>query len=202
MTALAKKFFTPFEYLRLEERSDTKHEYRNGFIVPMAGGTTNHSQILFNLTLFVGPGVKKRECRWFDSNVRVQVKESGLYTYPDVTIVCGAVVYAKGRKDTITNPTVIVEVLSPSTRTYDRGYKFDLYRPLKSLQAYVLIDSEQPHIDYFQKRADGKWELLEFSDLTEQFVLPLLGIKMPLKEIYDTVDWLPKAARKIKRRRA
>ncbi len=116
MTALAKKFFTPIEYLRLEERSDTKHEYRNGFIVPMAG--------------------------------------------------------------------------------------FDLYRPLKSLQAYVLIDSEQPHIDYFQKRADGKWELLEFSDLTEQFVLPLLGIKMPLKEIYDTVDWLPKAARKIKRRRA
>jgi Uma2 family endonuclease len=201
MATLAKKFFTPAEYFKLEETSEDKHEYRDGVIVPMAGASANHSQILFNLTLQVGPDIKKRECRLFDSNMRVQVRESGLYTYPDMTIVCGKVEYAKGRKDTITNPTLIVEVLSPSTRTYERGYKFDLYRPLKSLQAYVLIDSEQAHVDYFQKRPDGKWEVIEYAQLTDKVAIPLIGVHVPLAAIYDMVDWLQKATKKSKPKR-
>ena len=200
MTVLAKKFFTPTEYLKLEERSEEKHEFHDGIIVPMAGGYANHGQIVINLTLSLGPVLKQKRCRMFDSNMRVQVKASGLYAYPDMSIVCGKVDFAPRRTDTITNPSVIVEVLSPSTRAYDQGEKFVLYRGLKSLQAFVLIDSENAHVEIFEKRSRGTWVLIEHRQFTETLTFSVLDIAVSLADIYDMVDWAALPRKRTRRK--
>jgi Uma2 family endonuclease len=133
--------------------------------------------------------------------MRVQVKESGMYTYPDVTLVCGEPEFAKGHNDTLLNPTVIAEVLSPKTRAYERGKKFDLYRPLKSLQGYILIDPDQPYVDYFQREADRTWQLFEHRRLTDKLHLQTPKISIRLADLYDKVDWLRERATTAKKRK-
>ena len=182
MGVLTKKFFTPMEYLKLEEKSETKHEYRDGIVVPMAGSTANHDRLVGRTDLLLRNTLDKKDCEVFTSNMRVQVKASGLYTYPDVTVVCGKVEFAKGRNDTITNPTLIGEVLSASTRTYDRGRKFDLYRALKSLQAYMLIDQEQMRVEYFRKLKDGTWELEEYTQPRDKVKIHALDVALSLAD--------------------
>ncbi len=200
MSTLARKLYTPAEYLKFEEASETKHEYRKGIISEMVGASPNHNRITMDFSIAMGDALKHQACEVFGSDMRVQVKQTGLYTYPDLTVVCGEPDFAKGRTATLLNPTLIVEVLSASTREYDRGEKFDLYRPLKSLQAYVLVDSEAPAVDYFQRQANGTWKLSEYRQLTDQLALPVLNVTIPLADIYARVDWAkPTKTRKPKR---
>jgi Uma2 family endonuclease len=190
MTLLAKKFYTPAEYFKFEEQSETKHEYRDGQIVPMAGSSNNHSLITVNITAEARQFFKGKNCRVYNNDMRIFISAYGIYTYPDVSVACGKIEFAKGRNDTITNPTLIIEVLSPSTANYDRGRKFTLYQSVKSLRAYVLIEQHRPHVEYFHKLADGTWELETYDDLDAQFTLRALKFALRLRDIYDTVDWL------------
>jgi Uma2 family endonuclease len=199
MTLLAKKFYTPLEYLKLEETSEVKHEYHQGIITEMAGGANNHNLVISNMAFVLNQHLKRTPCLVYVSDMRVQVKASGMYTYPDVVVVCTKPEFAKGRNDTLLNPTVLAEVLSPATRTYDRGVKFDLYRPLKSLQAYILIDPDTPFVDYFQRQANQTWQLLEHHELTDQLRLQTPKISIPLADIYHKVDWLRSRASTLKK---
>jgi Uma2 family endonuclease len=199
MTLLAKNFYTPLEYLKREEAATSKSEYDQGAIVPMAGASYPHNLIATNAVAALHLALKRKPCQVFGSDLRVQVSGKA-YTYPDALVICGEPEFAKGRDDTITNPTVIVEVLSRSTRAYDRGRKFELYRALPSLQAYVIVDSEQPYVDYFQKRPDGTWELMEHRQLSDKLKLQVFNVTISLSEIYDKVAWAkPTTAHKPKK---
>jgi Uma2 family endonuclease len=201
MTLLTKKLYTPLEYLKLEETAEVKHEYHQGIVTEMAGGASDHNIVVGNVFATAHQRVKHIPCIVYPSDMRVQVKESSMYTYPDVTLVCGEPEFAKGRNDTLLNPTVIAEVLSPKTRAYDRGKKFDLYRPLKSLQGYILIDPDQPYVDYFQREADRTWQLFEHRRLTDKLQLQTPKISIRLADLYDKVDWLRERATTAKKRK-
>jgi Uma2 family endonuclease len=193
MGVLAKKFYTPAEYLKFEEAAETRHEYLSGRIHAMAGASLNHNQIVINLIRKLPAILKGKPCRVFGSDMRVLVKPNGLYTYPDVTVVCGKIELAAGRDDTITNPTVIVEVLSKATADYDRGRKFDLYRAIKTLQAYLLVDQNRAHVELFHRLPDATWELQTFEDMSERLRIKPISCTLTLKAIYDQVEFTPAA---------
>ncbi len=182
-------YHTPEEYLALEEKADCKSEYYQGEIFAMSGASINHNRIANNLNAVLNVAFETKPCEAFSSDMRLLVKKNGLYTYPDVMVVCGKPQFVEGRDDTITNPVVIVEVLSKSTRDYDRGAKFELYRATGSFQDYVLIDQERPYIEYFHKLEDGRWLLSEFSDLDATLTLEAIDFTIPIRRIYHKVDW-------------
>ncbi len=184
-----KLYITPQEYLDAEENSLEKHEYFDGEIFLRSGGSANHSLIAGNTIREFGNAVKKKPCRVFTSDIRIHVMENGLYTYPDVTVVCGRPEYLIGRNDTITNPLIIVEVLSPSTKDYDRGGKFELYRGLSSLKEYILMDSERVYIEHFHKTEDGSWILHVYQDRAATFGLFAVDAALAIAEIYDKIEW-------------
>ncbi len=126
--------------------------------------------------------------------MRLLVKSHDLYTYPDAMIVCGKPEFARARTDTIVNPVVIVEVLSPSTRDYDRGQKFEHYRAVPALADYVLIHQDRIFIEYYHRERDGRWILTEISDVDGELALQAVDIRVPLREIYDRVDWFAEHA--------
>jgi Uma2 family endonuclease len=199
MTLLTKKFYTPAEYFKFEEQSETKHEYRDGRIVPMAGASSNHILVASNVLSALDQRLQHTPCLIYTNDMRVLVKPQNIYTYPDVTVVCDKPEFVKGRNDTISNPTVIVEVLSPSTRAYDRGRKSDLYRALKSLQAYILIEPDYAHIDYYWRQADGSWELTEHNQLNQTLTIQALRVTIPLTKIYNKVDWVSPPIKRSKK---
>ncbi len=184
-----KKYYNPTQYLALEEQALDKHEYAAGEIFAMAGGSANHNLIASNVNALLNFGLENEPCQVFTSDMKVLVKSSGLYTYPDVLVVCSDLEFAEGREDTLTNPLVIVEVLSKSTRDYDRGTKFDLYRELPSLEDYVVIDQERVFVEYHHKLADGRWVLTIFNQLQTTLHLQSLDFEMPLGRIYHKVKW-------------
>jgi Uma2 family endonuclease len=176
----------------------------------MAGASEEHNLITSNVTRELSLQLKGRPCRVYASDMRVKVSATGLYTYPDVVVVCGErrLEAASARppdtasgharrapaRDTLLNPTLLVEVLSPTTEAYDRGDKFAHYRRLESLQEYVLIAQERTRIERYVRQAEGKeWVLTEFSDLQDRVPLPSIGCELALEEVYDKVD-LPPAA--------
>lgn len=189
MAQLAKRFYTPAEYLALEETADYKSEYYLGEIFAMAGGSLNHSLIKGNLETALHQALAKKPCQVHSSDLRLNVKRRGYYTYPDVMVICGKVEFSEGRTDTLTNPILIVEVLSPSTREYDRVKKFALYKALDSLQAYVLVDSEQVHATYLQRVEGGRWTIEMYDDPEAVLRLESVGCEIPLRRIYDKVEF-------------
>ncbi len=184
-----KQYYTPEEYLALEEEADYKNEYYQGEIFAMSGASVNHNRIARNVVTVLGIAFETGSCEIFIGDVRLLVKKNGLYTYPDVMIVCGELEFAEGRDDTITNPIVIVEVLSKSTEGYDRGAKFELYRALPTLQDYVLVDQYKVHVEYFHKLDDGRWILQEFNQLEDTLPIESINYEIPLNRIYQKVDW-------------
>ena len=142
-----KPLITAEEYLERERKAEFKSEYYRGEVFAMAGGTHDHSAIAGNLYEILKPQLRDKGCRIMDSNLRVQTKEDGLYSYPDLSIYCGQALFKDGTKDTLLNPTCLIEVLSPSTRNYDRGTKFQLYREITTLREYVLVDTERRFIE-------------------------------------------------------
>lgn len=189
MVAKPQKFYSPEEYLALEELAEYRSEYYRGEIFAMSGGSVNHNRIAKNVVITLDAALASKPCETFITDMRLLVKKNGLYTYPDVMIVCGRLEFATGRTDTLTNPVAIIEVLSESTQAYDRGAKFELYRALETLQDYVLIDQSRVHVEYFHKLDDGRWVLAEFNELVMVLLLESVGVELSLSQVYQRVEW-------------
>jgi len=189
MLAEALKRLTPDEYLKLEETSEIKHEYYDGEIFALSGGSSNHSRIAINVQSALNIAFRKKNCSVFNSDLRVLIESNGLYTYPDVSALCGEIKFAEGRNDTIINPALIIEVLSDSTKDYDRGQKFELYRALPSLKEYVLIHQDQIYIEQYVKQSSGQWLLTDIKKEQEKLVLESVEEILSIEEIYEKVQW-------------
>jgi len=156
-----KQYYTPEEYLALEESTEEKHEYHDGEIIPMTGGTTNHNTLSINFVFAFLSAFNNQNYQVYINDVRLWIENDRRYTYPDVMVVKGEPVYQGENKTCITNPFLIVEVLSKSTQNYDQGDKFDAYRSLSSLQEYILIDQYKYYVKQFAKNPEGKWVLTD-----------------------------------------
>lgn len=183
MSAVSRPYITPQEYLERERRSDTKHEYFNGEIFAMSGGSPRHNLISANISGELRHRLRDRDCMVYSSDQRVRVNVTGLYTYPDVTVICEEPRFDDDQRDTLLNPLALFEVLSPSTADYDRGGKFKHYRGLASLREYVLISQDRPLVEHFA-RDDNRWVLTEFDSPDDTLPLASLGCELPLAEIY------------------
>ena len=183
------KKFTPAEYLELERKAEYRSDYFNGEIFPMAGGTPRHSLLQTNLTVELRQPLKNKPCTVYNNAPRILIDQTGLYAYPDASIVCGELEFAKGHNALIVNPTVLLEVLSDSREAYDRGAKFAHYRKLKSLLEYVLISREDVLVERFQRNADNTWTLTESRGLEATLTVASVNVTVPLSEIYDKADF-------------
>lgn len=188
--AIAKKdFLTVEEYFELEDNSEEKYQYFKGEVFMMAGGTANHNRIAGNLFANLRELFKGKPCEAFTSDMKIQIEASDLFTYPDVSVVCGEIDFYENRQDTISNPKIVFEVLSESTKDYDRGTKFLLYRSLESLTDYVLVSQSEVRIEHFHKNDKGIWSLKEIVSLEEIFSLSSPSCEISVKEIYERVDF-------------
>jgi len=189
MTAIAQKYLSQTEYLEKERMAEFKSEYFDGEIFAMAGARYNHNRITQNLSIEIGGFLKGKSCSTFSSDMRLHIPSNSLYTYPDFMIVCGDNQFLDQNKDTILNPTVVIEVLSESTEAYDRGDKFHLYRSISTLSEYVLINSSKVSIDIFRKNKDGIWMLSsEAHQSFEQIDIHTINLKLPVSEIYANTE--------------
>lgn len=175
--------YTPEEYLTLERKAPFKSEYKNGYITAMSGTTAVHNTLALNLASEIRAQFRGRPCKVFMIDVRLRVTPTGLYTYPDVIAVCGGAQFLDGEFDTLLNPTMIAEVLSPSTEKYDRGEKADDYRTLPSLKEYVLISQKQVLVERFVRQGE-QWVHTKIRGLDETLVLESIGCAIPRREIY------------------
>jgi Uma2 family endonuclease len=180
---------TEQEYLRLEESAKTKHEFRHGEIIDMAGGTSDHSLVAANIIIEIGNRLKGSPCKVFGSDLRVRCDEFGHYDYPDATIVCGPLEYHQPEKRTIvTNPRVIIEVTSESSEAYDRGDKFTDYRAIDSVQEYFLVAQDRMQVESFYRQESGIWAFgPRYTRPDESVCFLSLEIKVTLAEIYAGV---------------
>jgi Uma2 family endonuclease len=188
MSSRTQQRYTPEEYLALERQAQCKSEYYAGEIFAMAGASRWHNLIVANVIGELRSQLKGRPCTTYPSDMRVKVSPTGLYTYPDVTVVCGEAQFEDHQQDTLLNPTLIVEVLSESTEAYDRGGKFAHYRKLPSLLEYVLITQTKPHVEHYVRQPDNQWLLAEVESLPDTIHLPSIDCRLALAEVYDKVD--------------
>ena len=189
MPATTDVLVSPEEYLAREREAERKHEYRDGEIVLMAGASRQHVLIVTNVVFELERQLRDGECLVFSTDLRVQAGEEQLFTYPDVAVVCDEPRYRDGQFDTLLNPALVVEVLSKSTRGYDRGDKFAQYRTIEALRDYVLIDQEHAHTEHFSKQEDGRWMLEETDDLGATLTLPSVDAELALSEVYHKVEF-------------
>jgi Uma2 family endonuclease len=187
----ALKRITPQEYLIRDRQASCKSEFHQGEVFAIGGGSANHSLIAANFVREAGNALKDKSCTVFNSDLRVQVRSTGLYTYPDATIVCGEREFDDDQRDTIINPTVIVEVLSDSTEKYDRGKKANHYRQIASLKELLLITQDRPHVERFTRQPNGDWMFHEQYDLSADFELKSLGIFVAISELYRGLKFDP-----------
>jgi Uma2 family endonuclease len=189
MSAHAHPRLTAEEYLAIERAAEFKSEYYNGRMYAMSGGTYGHWVISGNLTGELRISLKKTPCVVGASDLRVRVSPRGLYTYPDVVVVCGEPQFADDQKDTLLNPTFIAEVLSPSTEACDRGFKSTQYRMLESLQEYALVSQTEPRLEVFRRQSGGGWLLSEFAGLDAVCRFESLGRQVALADIFERVTF-------------
>ena len=178
--------YTPAEYLAYERGVETKNEFIAGRIVAMSGVSRTHSLINSNLIRILGTQLRERPCEGHASRMRVKIPACAVYTYPDLLVVCGESQLEDAEQDTLLNPTLIVEVVSPATSAYDRGDKFHYYSALPSLQAYLLIAEDQVLLEHFARTGDS-WLLTYTSDPTAVVQLPTIGCSIPVAEVYKDV---------------
>jgi Uma2 family endonuclease len=203
MSAVPKPYITPSEYLARERRAETKSEYFAGEIFAMSGASRKHNLIAANAAGELRQQLRDRNCEVYTSDMKVKVSPTGLYTYPDVTVVCGGPQFEDDEDDVLLNPTVLFEVLSRSTADYDRGGKFAHYRRLSSLREYVLISQDRCLVEHYVRQPYDQWLLSEQTSLEDTLDLPSINCKLPLSEIYLKVRLgQEKRVAKSKRRRA
>lgn len=186
MSAEPQRRLTVEEYLALERESETRHEYLDGEIFAMSGASREHNLIGTNLVAALHPQLKQHGCEQYANDMRVRIPATGLYTYPDVVAVCGEPRFEDDERETLLNPNLVVEVLSPSTEDYDRGRKFAHYRSVPSLQVYLLVAQDRAHVEVFTRQPDDRWLLWETDDLDASFELPAVAT-LAMAEVYDRV---------------
>lgn len=187
-TQTQKRYYTPEEYLQLEETAQFKNEYRDGEIVPMTGATTNHNKIAGNFYKKLPLTVKGQNYEIFIGDVRLWIPRYRLYTYPDIIVIQGEPTY-QGVTTTVTNPLMIVEVLSKSTKNYDRGDKFKYYRSIPEFREYILIDQYSFYIEQFNINSQGKWVLTEYESENAVLALESIEFQIQISEIYQRVNF-------------
>jgi Uma2 family endonuclease len=190
MSTQPKTQLTPEQYLEIERKSEFRSEYYNGEMFAMPGSSEQHNQITVNLAMILRPQLRRTECMVFIIDMRVRVDATGLYTYPDISGVCGERKFADANDDILLNPTLIAEVLSPSTEAYDRGRKFEQYRQIESLREYILVAQDRIHVDLYTKRDDGLWLLASVSRLEDTLQLSCAAANVSLSELYADIDLL------------
>jgi len=189
MSAIPKTKLTPGEYLELERKAEYKSEYFDGEIFAMSGAKRNHNKITTNLSGLVWQHLKGKDCESYSNDMRVFVPQTGLYTYPDIVVVCGEPKFQDNVFDTLLNPILLIEVLSESTESYDRGKKFQHYRSIESLQEYVLVAQDEARIEKYVKSGDGFWVLSEAVGLEAEIEFASIECRIALAEVYDKIDF-------------
>ena len=189
VTQLTKKTYTVDEYLDLEVASESRSEYRNGEIIPMTGGTPNHNEIAVNLLAVIKPALRGKPYRLFSADQRLWIPDVKMYTYPDVMVALKPLEIQMGRKDTITNPCFIAEVLSKSTQNYDRSEKFAAYRTIDTFQEYLLIDQYRVHVEHHVKTAVNQWLFSEYDDPLVTISLQFADLQIQIADLYDNIDF-------------
>jgi Uma2 family endonuclease len=188
MSAQEIPYLTSSAYLAIERQADHRSEYHDGVMYAMASGTHKHSRVKTNFTGSVGTRLRGKACQPTDSDMRVFIKATGLYTYPDLSIICGPPQFEDAAEDCVLNPTVLCEVLSPSTETYDRGKKFQNYRSIPSLTDYILISTESILVEHYTRQATGQWLLTTLEGPEAILSLPVVGLEVPLSEIFADLE--------------
>ena len=183
--ACNKQFVSVKKYLEQEKMSLEKHEYYKGEIFAMAGAGSRHNVIFSNVFISVGNALKGKNCQPYGSDLRIHIPENTLFTYSDISIICGEIIPSSEDEDTAIRPTVLIEILSPATKNYDRGEKFMLYRDIKTLKDYVLMDSQSIHAEVFSINQNNLWELKEYKHLSDEFVINSIEFSLALKDIYE-----------------
>jgi Uma2 family endonuclease len=182
------KYISPEEYLRMERASQEKHEYFKGEVFAMTGASENHNIVVGSSYSALYMQLRKRPCQIYPSDMRVRIPTTGLYTYPDISVVCGTPEFEDDGLDTLLNPTVIIEVLSPSTEQYDRGKKFQHYRTIVSLQEYILIAQDSIRIEHFARQGE-QWILTDAKMIDSVITLPSIECTLALSDVYEKVNF-------------
>jgi len=185
--AIQNSYYTPEEYFSYEEDAEYKSEYYNGEIIAMAGGSAEHSLISVNLTRRLAEQLDNRDCFVFESNMKLDIQAYNHFVYPDVMVVCGEIEFLPSRTDTIQNPILVIEVLSPATRHFDRGDKFAYYRSIPSMKEYAMVSQDEPMIEVFYKRDQKTWLYTIAKGLEDSVLFRTLNIELPLKHVYHKI---------------
>ena len=184
-----RRRFTPLEYLELERRAQYKSEFLDGQIYAMAGASPRHNTIAVNTTAELVVQLRGRPCRVFGSDMKVRIPDGQLYSYPDLTVVCGEPRYHDDHGDVLLNPKVLIEILSPSTEEYDRESKFDRYDQIETFTDYLLISQSTPRIEHFTRGQEGTWVRTVSTGLDAVQALSSIECVLKLKDVYDRVDF-------------
>lgn len=180
---------TEAEYLAIERAAEFKSEFFGGEMFAMAGGTRQHSLIATNLARVVGNALKGKKCVVFNSDLRIKVEATGLFTYPDLSLVCGRAELLSETDDNLINPIVLFEVLSDSTEAYDRGTKFSNYQRIPTLREYLLVSQREARIEQFVRQDNNEWLWRSVDGLDARVVLPSVGVDIPLAEVFANVQF-------------
>jgi len=196
MSVQVKQNYTLAEYFELERTSEERWEYFNGEVFCMSGASRNHGEIEINLIATLDPKLRERGGRVYPANIRVKVPVAPPYRYPDLTALCDEPIFEQiGGVDALTNPTVLIEILSPSTEAYDRGDQFTYYKSIPSFQEYLLVAQHRPHITHYVRQAGEKWEYEEVNDPSASISLPNIECTLALGEVYRNVESSPPRSR-------
>ena len=188
MATNSKTFLMPEQYLEIESKAEFKSEYYNGEMFAMAGAGRAHILICGNASDQLRRRLREGPCEVYQSDMRVKVNATGLYTYLDAVVACTPQ-FLDDQEDTLLNPTLIVEVLSPSTEAYDRGRKFEHYRSVESLTAYLLVSSDRIHVDLFTRQPEGRWLLASTDRLEDAIELQSIGCRVAVADLYERVEF-------------
>lgn len=187
--AQEQRLYTPEEYLDQEAHAEFKSRYDDGVITLMTGGTTNHNRICRNLCTALSIGLRGQDFEVFISDVKVWIPSSKKFRYPDLMVIAGEPEYYMNRKTTVTNPQIIIEVLSDSTEEFDREDKFNLYKSIPTFQEYLLIDQNRTAIDHFYKTQPKHWQIDQFDEQDTEINLRSINVTLQISEIYDKVKF-------------
>jgi Uma2 family endonuclease len=183
------RYYTPEEYLELEEKAEYKSEYRDGEIIPMTGGTTNHNKIAGNFYAYLKFGLKKQNYDVYIGDVRLWIPRYRQHTYPDIMVIQGEPIYTGASTTTVMNPLLIAEVLSKSTSNYDQSDKFMYYRSIPEFKEYILINQYQYHVMQYVKTDDGKWIFTELQSESDILTLETIDFQIALSDLYEQVNF-------------
>jgi Uma2 family endonuclease len=192
MSAIAKRKLTTAEYLAIEANAPFKSEFFDGEMYAMAGASPEHNYVTENLSVEIGGRLKGGPCRTVSSDLRLKIERTGLYTYPDLMIICNRPEYDPADRNTLLNPFVVFEVLSPSTASYDRGTKRRHYQKLDSVREVVLVSQDEPVIEVYSRQPNGTWVLTTFEDPAGEFALTSVPVSVPMADVYRGVEFPPR----------